>query len=78
MFERDATTGRFVLRSREWDGPDPSQGDMLVDRHGEHWLILLVAMGAGLGHWRLEVEHVRELDVGRHEGRVFSWQDQSS
>lgn len=44
--------GPVVFRSREWDGPPPAAGDVIVATWGAY-VVLEVALGAGAGMYRI-------------------------
>lgn len=50
-----------VLRTTEWDGPDPAEGDVVQLPGGDVALVEWVARGAGLGQWTLHVSPRRLL-----------------
>ena len=45
----------MILRTIEWEGAPPAEGDVVLIDGDEVAVILSVAMGAGLGQWTLDV-----------------------
>lgn len=65
-----------TLRSTSWDGPGPVEGDLLTTRAGSWYLVLAVAAGAGVGHYRLDVLRMgktRPVEADDPEMRIFRW-----
>lgn len=51
---------QVVFRSTEWDGPQPAPGDVLSTDF-ENYVVTSVAIGAGLGHYRIEAYEARTI-----------------
>lgn len=65
-----------VLRSTSWDGPTPDVGDLLTTRGGSWYVVLDVAQGAGLGHFRLRVLRCgkrRPVEADDSSRSIFRW-----
>lgn len=52
---------RLILRSAEWDGPPPVEGDVVRLPDGDVGVVAWVEEGVGLGHWTLRVRRAREI-----------------
>lgn len=68
--------GPCTLRSTSWDGPAPDVGDLLTTRAGSWYLVVGVAEGAGLGHYRLQCVRMgktRPVEADDPDRSVFSW-----
>lgn len=50
-----------VLRSNEWEGPPPVEGDVVVLPDGDHAVIEWVDAGVGPGAWTLRCRRARTI-----------------
>lgn len=68
--------GQCTLRSHSWDGPAPAEGDLLVSTGGSWYLVLAVAAGAGLGHYRLDCSRMgktRPMAADLPDATIWRW-----
>lgn len=73
---RSLSTAQCTLRSTEWDGPAPAEGDLLCTTAGSWYLVLAVAAGAGLGHYRLTCARMgktRPMAADEPDATVWRW-----
>lgn len=59
----------IVLRSRSWDGPSPTVGDIVDHERYGRLVVVDANAGAGLGHFTLECVET--------SGRVWQWHDET-